>query len=229
MGQIVVLWPPVLSSCVQEHGNQYFGNNNNKFQKPHKEWFIPELKEIIDQKAKAYVDWRLYPTTVHENKYQRLSKIVRNKVDATQRKYWEELSIDIENVVKIQNLATAFQVIRRLCGTRLNTNYQPVQGKNGLTLTNSKGQLKWWKEYFDQMLNADTTVNENVSQQIPSLKIDDQELSGLDTTRTLGEVVKAIEQVKCSKTPGKDDIPAELLKVDGQYIVEWLHEIIRDV
>ena len=79
------------------------------------------------------------------------------------------------------------------------------------------------------MLNADTTVNENVSQQIPSLKIDDQELSGQDTTPTLGEVVKAIEQVKSSKAAGKDDIPAELLKVDGQYIVEWLHEIIRDV
>ena len=66
---------------------------------------------------------------------------MKNKVCARQREYWEELSIDMENAVKIQDLATAFQVIRRLRGTGLNTNHQPVQDKNGLTLTNNRDQL----------------------------------------------------------------------------------------
>ena len=79
------------------------------------------------------------------------------------------------------------------------------------------------------MLNVDTTVDENVLQQIPNLKIDDQELPQQNTTSTLGEVMKAIEQIKSRKAPGKDDIPAELLKAGGQYMAEWLHEIIRDV
>ena len=56
------------ASCVREHGKQYFGNNNN-FKNTHKEWFTPELKEIVDQKAKAYVDSQLHRTTVRENKY----------------------------------------------------------------------------------------------------------------------------------------------------------------
>ena len=53
---------------VREHGKQYFGNKN-RYKKTHKEWFTPELKEIVDQKAKAYVDWHLHRTKVCENKY----------------------------------------------------------------------------------------------------------------------------------------------------------------
>ena len=61
------------ASCAREHGKQYFGYNNN-FQTAHKEWFTSELKEIVDQKAKAYVDWQLHQTTGHENKYRKVSQ-----------------------------------------------------------------------------------------------------------------------------------------------------------
>ncbi|CAF4582535.1 unnamed protein product, partial [Rotaria magnacalcarata] len=124
---------------------------------------------------------------------------------------------------------TAFQIIRRLRGSRQSINHIPVQDKNGLTLTNSKDQLNRWKEYFDEMLNVDTTINEQVLQQIPSPTVDDEELSRQDAVPTLDEVVKAIGQIKNKKVPGKDDVPAELLKAGGHYIAEWLHEIICDV
>ncbi|CAF4992808.1 unnamed protein product, partial [Rotaria magnacalcarata] len=45
-----------------------------------------------------------------------LAKTVKNKVEARQREYWEEISVDIENAVKDHDPATAFQIIRRLRG-----------------------------------------------------------------------------------------------------------------
>ncbi|CAF1536109.1 unnamed protein product [Rotaria magnacalcarata] len=79
------------------------------------------------------------------------------------------------------------------------------------------------------MLNVDTTINEQVLQQIPSPTVDDEELSRQDAVPTIDEVAKTIGQIKNKKVPGKDDVPAELLKADGHYIAEWLHKIIRDV
>ncbi|CAM4800706.1 unnamed protein product [Rotaria magnacalcarata] len=219
-------------NSVLERGRHYFGNNKS-IHKGGKEWFTPELKEIVDKKAKAYVDWQLHRSTTNENKYRNryrtLAKIVQNKVYARQHEYWEELSVDIENAVKVHDPTTAFQIIRRLRGSGQSINHIPVQDKNGLTLTNSKDQLNRWKEYFDEMLNVDTTINEQVLQQIPSPTVDDEELSRQDAVPTLDEVVKAIGQIKNKKVPGKDDVPAELLKAGGHYIAEWLHEIICDV
>ncbi|CAF4806298.1 unnamed protein product [Rotaria sp. Silwood1] len=219
-------------NSVRERGRHYFGNNKS-IHKGGKEWFTPELKEIVDKKAKAYVDWQLHRNTTNENKYrnryQTLAKIVQNKVYARQHEYWEELSIEIENAVKVHDPTAAFQIIRRLRGNGSSINHIPVQDKNGLTLTNSKDQLNRWKEYFDEMLNVDTTVSEQVLQQIPSPTVDDEELSRQDAVPTLDEVVKAIGQIKDKKGPGKDDAPAELLKAGGQCVAEWLHEIIHNV
>ncbi|CAF4408867.1 unnamed protein product [Rotaria sp. Silwood2] len=66
-------------------------------------------------------------------------------------------------------------------------------------------------------------------QQIPGPTVDNEELSRQNAVPTLDEVVKAIGQNKNKKAPGKDDLPAELLKAGGLYVAEWLHEIIRDV
>ncbi|CAF3834114.1 unnamed protein product, partial [Rotaria magnacalcarata] len=154
---------------------------------------------------------------------------VLERVYGGQHEYWEELSIDIENAVKVHDPTTAFQIIRRLRGNGQSITHIPVHDKNGLTLTNSKDQLNRWKEYFDEMLNVDTTINEQILQQIPSPTVDAEELSRQDAVPTLDEVVKAVGQIKNKKAPGKDDVPVELLKAGSHYIAEWLHEIIRDV
>ncbi|CAF4163850.1 unnamed protein product [Rotaria sp. Silwood2] len=129
-----------------------------------KEWFTQEIADIVDKKAKAYVQWQRHRGTMDENKYRNhyrtLAKTVKNKVEARQREYWEEISVDIENAVKDHYPAAAFQIIRRLCGNGMNTEHIAIHDKDGNTLTNSEDRLNRWREYFDEMFNLNTVVDE---------------------------------------------------------------------
>jgi hypothetical protein len=115
-----------LTDYVRKHGNDYFGKDQG-YQNSTKEGLTLEIKDIVDKKVKAYVQWQLHRGTCEENKYRNhyrtLAKLVKNKVEARQRDYWAELSVDIENAVKNHDPATAFQIIRHLRGNGMNTAY----------------------------------------------------------------------------------------------------------
>ncbi|CAF5081306.1 unnamed protein product, partial [Rotaria magnacalcarata] len=96
---------------IREHSKEYF-IKDQKYQKNTKEWFTHEIADIVDKKAKAYVQWQHHRGKIDENKYRNqyrmLVKTVKNKVEARQREYWEEISVDIENAVKDHDPATVF-------------------------------------------------------------------------------------------------------------------------
>ncbi|CAF4401534.1 unnamed protein product, partial [Rotaria sp. Silwood2] len=131
-----------------------------------KEWFTQEIADIVDKKAEAYVQWQRHRGMVEENKYRdhyrTLAKMVKNKVEARQREYWQEISVDIENAVKDHDPATAFQIIRRLRGNGMNTEHIAIHDKDGNILTNSEDRLHRWREYFDEMFNVNTVVDERI-------------------------------------------------------------------
>ena len=111
----------------------------------------------------------------------------------------------------------------------MNTEHIAVHDRDGNTLTNSEDRLNRWREYFDLMFIVNTVVDEQILQQIPKALLDQKELSHHDAVPTVDEVVKTIQQISNRRTPGKDEISAELLEAGGLPLAEWLHEIIRDV
>ncbi|CAF5024002.1 unnamed protein product, partial [Rotaria magnacalcarata] len=100
---------------IHEHSKEYF-IKDQKYQKNTKEWFTHEIADIVDKKAKAYLQWQ-------------------------------------HHRVKDHDPATAFQTIRRLRGSGMNTEHIAIHDKDGNTLTNSEDRLNRWREYFDEILN----------------------------------------------------------------------------
>ncbi len=70
---------------IREHGKHYFGEDQG-YQNNTKEWFTLYIKDIVDKKANAYVQWQLHRGMKEENdyrnKYRTLAKLVKNKVEA---------------------------------------------------------------------------------------------------------------------------------------------------
>lgn len=68
---------------------------------------------------------------------------------------------------------------------------------------------KRWKEYFQELLNPETT-----SEELPP---------------DIEEIIRALSKLKNHKSPGLDEINNELLKNGGVYSTAWLHVIFEKV
>ena len=103
--------------------------------------------------------------------------------------------------------------------------YQPrtniVKDETVDLVTGSYSILARWKEYFSQLLNVHV-VNE-VSQ------TETHTAEPLVPEPSAFEVDLAIEKLKSHKSPGVDQIPAELIKEGGRTIRYQVHKLIVSI
>jgi hypothetical protein len=86
-----------------------------------------------------------------------------------------------------------------------------VKAENGDMLTDSHSILNRWKNYFCQLLNVHG-VNDVRQTEIHTAE-------PLVPEPNSSEVEIAIEKLKRYKSPGTDQIPAELIQARGEYIM----------
>jgi exonuclease III len=199
----------------------------------HKEWLTDEILDVVDKKAKAFLDCQNFRGTSFESRYRKSYCLLRNlakkKIETRQVEYWDELSMEIENAIKQHDPATAYAMIRRLRGGRAKIENLPIFDKQGSLLTNSKDRLNRWKEYYNDLLNVPSIVDQATIQQIPPATITTSEQQRQDKTPTLSEVQCAIKQMKNGKAPGNDGISADVIKAGGLPMAKWLQEIFVDI
>ncbi|CAM4846531.1 unnamed protein product, partial [Rotaria magnacalcarata] len=79
--------------CIKRLGQEHFQQEQNNHRKQ-KEWLTDEILDIVNKKAKAFLDWQNNRGTrteqKHRDKYRMLRKLVKTKVDARQTEYWDE-------------------------------------------------------------------------------------------------------------------------------------------
>ena len=100
-----------------------------------------------------------------------------------------------------------FNIITKLNRDSSKTSLSSVNKRNGEPPTSFTELLEEWTEYFQELLNANSTTN---SHEIPPAE---QNLN-INTERfTFEEVSKAVKSIKTVKSPGNDyNITAEALQ-----------------
>ena len=217
---------------VKETAEDHFQPDQGS-QRRRKEWMTNEILEVIEKISLSYLTWQNHRGTPSENnarrKYVALRKLVKNMVDRRQIEYWDEISLEIETAIQQHDPATAFATIRRLRGGKQRVENMPLRDKNGTLLVNSSDKIERWKEYFQQLLNVDSVVDQTLIDQIQPAHISVQEARRQEKPPTTGEVQQALNQMKNRRAPGNDNITADLLKAGGITVVTWLHEIFVDI
>jgi hypothetical protein len=103
--------------------------------------------------------------------------------------------------------------------------YQPrnnlVKDENGDLLADSHNILNRWKNYFSQLLNV-----HNVSE-VSKIEVHMAEPLVPGPSRLQAEI--AIAKLKKYKSPGSDQIPAELIQAGNEMLLAAIHNLINSI
>jgi hypothetical protein len=96
-----------------------------------------------------------------------------------------------------------------------------VKDENGDMLADSHNILNRWKNYFSQLLNV-----HNVSD-VRQIEVHTAEPLVPGSSRLEAEI--AIAKLKKYKSPGSDQIPAELIQGGGEILLYAIHKLVNSV
>jgi hypothetical protein len=103
--------------------------------------------------------------------------------------------------------------------------YQPriniIKDENGNLLADLQSVLNRWKNFFNQVLNIHGVHDVR--------QMDMHTAEPLVPEPSLVEVEIAIEKLKSYKSPGTDQIPAELIKAGGETLYSEIHKLICSI
>jgi hypothetical protein len=185
----------------------------------HKPWLDDECSKLIHRRKQAKFQ-RLQNQSQEygdniDNVRREASRTFRAK---KKREYLKNKINEIETNSKNKNIRDLYRSINKF-----KKGYQPrtnmVKEENADLLADSHGILNRWKNYFCQLLNVHG--------------VNDVRQTEIHTAEPLvpeprpSEVEIAIEKLKRYKSPGTDQIPAELIQAAGNTLRSEIHKLIN--
>lgn len=98
----------------------------------------------------------------------------------------------------------------------------PLKSITGKVIQDRAQQMKRRVKHNSELYARENIVTKDALNAIESLPV----LEILDEEPTLGELSEALDSLATGKAPGKDGIPAEVLKCCKESLITGLHEIL---
>jgi hypothetical protein len=175
----------------------------------HKPWFHKGCSKLLDQRKQAKLQWLQDPSEVNGNNLNNVRREASRHFRNKKKEYLKD---------KINELATSRDLCRGI--NEFKRGYQPrnnlVQDENVDLFAYSLNILNRWKNYFYQLLNV-----HNVSD---VRQIEVHIAQPLIPGPSRLEVEIAIAKFEKFKSPGSDQIPAELIKAGGEMLLSVINK-----
>ncbi|PNF26628.1 hypothetical protein B7P43_G09369 [Cryptotermes secundus] len=178
-------------------------------QKKHKPWFDEGCSKSLDQRNQAKLQWLQDPSELNgdnlNNIRRETSRHFRNKKREYLKDKIDELAMNSKNT-NIRDLYGGINDFKR--------GYQPssnlVKDENCHLLADSHNILNRWRIHFSQLLNVH--------------RVSDVRQIEIHTAEPL-----VPHPNKRYKSPGSDQIPAELIQAGGEILRSKIHKLITSI
>ncbi|KAJ4427648.1 hypothetical protein ANN_25296 [Periplaneta americana] len=209
------VWENIRDS-IKIAAEQSIGYYETKKKKP---WFDEDCCMAVERRKQAKLKFLQDPVEEKRDNYfnerREASRTLRNK----KRGYLKEKLNEVETNSKNKNIRDLYKGIKEFKNgyqSRVNV----IKDENGDLLADSPSILNRWKNYFAQLLNVHRP-NRNDRDDIEI-----QTAEPFIPEPTLSEVEIAIENLKKYKSPGIDQIPAELIQEGGSALYSEIYKLV---
>lgn len=204
-----------LNESLTESAEQILGKRRPK----HNPWMTNEILNLCDQR-------RALKCKKHTNEegalaYKEANNKVRKSIREAKENWLDEQCAHIEKGMAKGNSKQAFDTLKKITRTQVNKT-SAIEDANGTLLTENEEVLKRWTEYCEELYNFPIHPDTNILNQ-PTITV--KEPSPLPVLKE--EVEEAIRRLPDGKSPGADNIPAELIKHGGEPVLRLLTTICQ--
>ncbi|KAI8486085.1 hypothetical protein Bbelb_361850 [Branchiostoma belcheri] len=188
-----------------------------------KPWVTDDVLNLCDKRRE--LRQHKYKSQELAAAYQQANRAVRSKMREVKEKWIEEQCEEIEHGMQRGNSRKAYETLKILTNTQQSSSKPTViEDSDGNLLTDSSAVLNRWTEYCEELYNHELQVdpaNLTTSNRV------ERDLEDLPVLRE--EVADAVHNMKDGKSPGFDNIPAELLKHGGEVVVDKYTELCQKI
>lgn len=192
----------------------------------HEDWFDTNnenIQRLLRKKRSKFLLFQANPDDQRKKKgWNNIRAKVQKEIRVMQNKWWEMKSLEIQEYADQHDTKKFFEATRVIYGPSTKGQV-PIRTKDGTQLLKDTNSInKRWKEHFETLLNNETTVANETLDQLTQHPI----ATSMADPPTIIEVKTAIKSMKNNKACGKDNIPAEIYKLGGDYIHAKFHQIL---
>ena len=168
-------------------------------------------------------------TDKHSASFKALRKECHKSAKADKQAYWSNVACEMEKAAARNNSRKLYQLLGESTGKRSKDLPPTLLSKDNKLLTSKEDRIERWRAHFQELLHP--SENDH-SQPIPSHSSSESPSVYEDCNiapPSREEIIHAVKLLKNNKSPGIDELPAELLKAPPEVANDELHNLPTDV
>ena len=193
-----------------------------------------EVRKVSRKKQEAWMRCVKSPGNVSlKQEYQKWKVQSSKCTDKAGEEWWEAKAEEAEKLheaaVALGHGGSLLKDLKLLCSRQKLKASTPLLSQDGTQLNSTVDKIERWREHFAQVSNVSVELMESVVStvvEVPPLSNPECNSDNSDDHITCvpneEEVRTALKLMKNGRAPGADGISAELLKLGGDTVVQWL-------
>ena len=194
--------------------------------RPNADWFNENdqaIKKNIEERNQALTAKLSNPSASNQEKLRKARSNLQRNLREMENDWWLQKAHEMQKMADTNNSAGFFRSLKEVYGPKAQMSNTLLAADKSSIITEPAQLTQRWREYFDGLLNMESTTEEDALNHMSVLA----PKQDMNEEPTITEVTEAINNTKMNKSPGIDGIPAEIYKFGGDLLKTKLHQLIK--